>query len=246
MITFESLTIIILSSNEKKSLRTTLQLLAELCDPKDIEEIIIFLKDEYCPAKYEAEQIVKEGWMPIPTRIHVQTIPGPEEILFEAPNLVHSTHFITIGSDLEMDLHSVTELINVSKKNPESIVCASKWIEKSIRENGRFMHNLCVLVVNFILNKITNSNATELLSVYQIYPKKIYQEMNFANGKEAFYGYSIKPLIYGVSYIEIPTNYRRRSEEKSNYNSLWYINVSICFIMSAIKLKHKKKKDSSV
>lgn len=241
MITFDKLTIIVMASNEQELLRETLKLLSDLCDPNDIEEIIVFLKSEDCPAKIEYDKIVSEGFVPFPMREYIQTIRGFDQMFYEAPKLVDSSHFLLIGADLEMDPHSVPEMIKISKNNPDAIVCASKFADGSSREKYSFLHMLCVRFVNFVVDKIIHSNTTEILATFQIYPTEIHRKMNFTSETRTYYSFTIKPVVYGVKYIEIPTKYVCRDEGISNLGLLHYLKMGFMFIDTAHKHKVEKK-----
>ena len=246
MISFEKLTIVVMASNEQDLLRETLKLLSRLCDPKDIEEIIVFLKSEDCPAKSEYDRIVSEGFVPFPMRDYIQTIHGFDQMFYEAPRLVESSHFLLIGADLEMDPHSVPEMIRKSKENPGAIVCASKFAEGSSREKYGFLHMLCVRFVNFVVGKIIHSDATEILATFQIYPTEIHRKMIFVSETRAYYSFTIKPIVYGVDYIEIPTKYVCRDEGISNLGLLHYMKMGFMFIDTAHRHKAEKKREDKL
>lgn len=243
MCTFDKLTIIVTASNEKSSLGETLRKLAELCDPKDIAEVIVFLKSENCSAKSDYEKTLQDLCFPFPIRSYVQTIPGYAEMFYEAPTLVHSSHFLCIGADLEMDPDSIPALIETSKANPEAIVCASKFAKGSTREGYGFFHMIAVRFVNFIVRKIIGSNGTELFSTVEIHPTKTHFEMNFSSDPRSFYGFTIKQVICGVPYIEIPTKYVKNNKEKTNFGTFDYLKLTLPLIDTAIRLKIEKIKN---
>lgn len=237
------LTIIIFASNERESLRETLKIFAHICDPEDIAEVLVFLKSADCPAKLELDKIISEKNHPFVIREHIQTIPGFDQIFFEAPKLVDSSHFLMIGADLEMDPHSVPELIMLSKENPEAIVCASKFADGSSRERYGFIHMLCVRFVNYVVGRIIRSDATEILATFQIYPTEIHRKMNFTSETRTYYSFTIKPIVYGVPYIEIPTKYVRRDEGISNLGLPHYLKMGLMFIDTAVRHKIEKKRE---
>ena len=243
MISFEKLTIILPASNEQESLRDALRCFSKICDPQDIKEVIVFLKSKDCPSKKVLDKILSEESFSFVTREYVQATKGADKIMLEAPLLVDSSHFIIFYSDLETDPSSVPKLIKISKTNPEAIVCASKFKKGATRKGYDFFHMHCTRFVNLIVAKIIGSTGTELISPVQIYPTEIYRKMNFQPQRKSFYGFTIKPIIEGIEYIEIPTNYVRRNKGKSNLNIFSYIKFGIIFISTAIKLKWDYEKD---
>ena len=56
-----------------------------------------------------------------------------------------------MASDLETDPKTVSELINISKENIDTIICTSRWINKnSFYEYGFFKKKLNYLFQSFL------------------------------------------------------------------------------------------------
>ena len=247
MNTFNRLTIVVLASTEQSALIETLQQLADCCEAEDIEEIIIFLLSSECPSAAVARSIQKQNPFPFKIRIGIQTTPGLKYAVHESPRLVHSSHFLIIGSDLEMSPLSVPVMIETSKKHPKAIVCASKFKKDSYRKNYGKLHYLCNRAVNFTVEQILHIKGTELIATFQIYPTDLFLKMHFNNPKRTFYQFTIRPLTRGTEYIEISTNYIKRTEGDSNFNLMRYIDLAVNFLSTAvlerkiIKLQKKNK-----
>ena len=242
---FRALTLVVLASTEQQSLKETLRLLADSCAAEDIAEIVIFLISADCPSAEAAAEILAGDPLPIPIRCCTQTMPGLSCGIFELSHLINSSHFLIIGSDLEMDPCSVPAMIETSKQHPDAIVCASKFQKGSHRENYGWLHYLCNRAVNTAVELILQIKGTELISTFQIYPLDLYRKMRFTVPQRTFYEYTIRPLSTGAEYIEIPTNYKRRKEGASNFNLRRYIHLGTTFIRTALserkRLKSEKK-----
>ena len=69
--------------------------------------------------------------------------------------------------------------------------------------------------------------------------------MNFSDLYRTYYQYAFRPVVEKAQYIEIPTDYIRRSEGASNYNPKRYIDLGLTFIKTALderkRIKNEKK-----
>ncbi len=242
---FEKLTIIVVATNEQESLKKTIDILMSLCEPDLTEEIVILLISDTCPAAKEADSLLKKDY-PIRLTKKVQTLKGLSPCIHEGGNMVRSSHFLIIGSDLEMDPNSVPDMIAVSKTHPETIVCASKFKKRSKRKGYGLFHMLCARTVNTVVCLILGIKGTELITTFQIYPKKVFDKMAFDNPDYTFYEYTIKPVYLGIEYMEIPTEYKRRTEGESTFNLIRYFKLAYKFIYSACRLRIRLKRAKRV
>ena len=239
---FDKLKIVVLATTEQNTLRETVSLLLEKCSADDISEIVILMLSDTCPSASVAKEISKKNTSSVPISIHIQHTPGLYPAVFEATELnANCSHFLIIGSDLEMDPNSVPELISCSKQHPNAVVCASKFMKGSYRENYGVMHYLCNRAVNLSVRAILNIRGTELLSTFQIYPSDMLKRMNFTDLYRTYYQYAFRPVVMGEEYIEIPTDYIRRSEGASNYNLKRYIDLGSTFIKTALAERKIRK-----
>ena len=222
---FEKITLIVLGSTERQSLRDTVRLLIDNCDIKDIRDIVIFLISSDCPSAPVAEEIANDSSIPVPVRIISQKRPGLSPAIYEIVRIPTASHFLIIASDLEMDPLSVPLMIKEAKKHPEAIVCASKFKRGARREGYGIIHYLCNRAVNYIVEKILNIRGTELIATFQVYPKELCDRMNFDDPDRAFYEFTIRPVSMGAEYVEIPTDYKPRTDGKSTFNLKKYINL---------------------
>ena len=242
---FKNLTIVVLASTELETLKQTVQILLEICASEDIAEIVIFLISDDCPSAAVAAEIIENHRSPVPIRCAVQQEPGLSPAVYEIQRLVeNSSHLLIIASDLEMDPYSVPAMIQTAKEHPDAIVGASKFRKGAVRKNYGGFHYLCNRAVNFAVERILHIKGTELISTFQIYPVALCEKMNFTNPYRAFYEYTIRPLAMGANYIEIPTNYKPRSEGDSNFNPRKYIDLGVTFIRTALSERKRLKAEA--
>ena len=245
---FDRLEIVVLATTERETLKETVNTLLGKCDTNDISEIIILMVSDSCPSASVAKEIAENNSSPVPISIHIQKTPGLYPALYEATTLVRDcSHFLVIGSDLEMNPNSVPGMIDCSKKHPDAVVCASKFLKTSRREGYGFFHYFFNRAVNTAVGAIARIKGTELLSTFQIYPAHLLREMNFTDLYRTYYQYAFRPVVNGAKYIEIPTDYIRRTEGASNYNPKRYIDLGMTFLKTArderkrIKIEKKNR-----
>lgn len=236
---FNSVTVFVLASNEVVSLRETVNKIKENCDDEDLEKIVIVLKSETCPSFAEAEKLSAENSK---VELYIQKAPTAALCLAELPALAESSHFIIMASDLEMDPDSIKDFIPLAKKHPASIICAAKWLKGSTVEGYGLLHEICSRTMNLFISFLFAKNIKDPFSVFQIYPVSVYRKMKFINPSAFLYEYTLKPLRLGVEYIEIPTVYKKRREEKSNFNIATLVDVAVRFCLTALKIRFTPKR----
>ena len=236
---FTGLTVVVLASNERESFRNTLNSIIENCQKSDLAEIIVFLKSSDCPAADEYQHLLNDSIIPIPIRLHVQKQKKLPDALVEIPSLINSSHFIIMFADNATDPGSLPEMLALTKAHPDAIVCASKWHKDSVVVGYGFFRKLGSRCVNKIVAIILHSNGRDLFSLYQIYPKTIIEES--ADQKDPYQflcEYTIKPLVNGVPYFEVPTIYKARTEKRTNTGIRIILKTVFLFVQTAVKLKY--------
>lgn len=236
--TFESVTVFVLASNETKLLEETVTDIRKYCTGKDLEKIVIVLKDRDCPA-YETAQKLSQDCADGKIEYYFQKANTLEGCIAEIPLLVKSTHFVIMASDMEMSPESIATFVEKAKEHPERIICASKWLKGSVVEGYGGFHEFGSRTLNMIVSMIIGKRFSDVVSIYQIYPHSIYCKMNFCNPKTFVYEYTIKPICRGVEYEEISTVYRKRTEGKTNFNYVRLLWTAARFCYTAVRLRLK-------
>lgn len=236
---FKSVTVFVLASNEVVSLRKTINRIKENCRDDDLEKIIIVLKSETCPSFFEAEKLIAENSK---VELYIQKAPTAALCLAELPPMAESSHFVIMAADMEMNPDNIKDFVEIAKCRPESIICAAKWLKESTVEGYGLVHELCSRTMNSFISLLFNKKIKDPFSVFQIYPVSVYKKMNFNNPSAFLYEYTLKPLRLGVEYKEIPTIYRKRHEEKSNFNIFTLVNVAVCFCLTALRIRFTPKR----
>lgn len=233
---FESVTVFVLASDETDLLRCTINSILKGCPGSELEKIIVVLKSADCPSAAETKRIIAENSDKRITS-YIQKSDSLIRCYSELPPLAESSHFVIMGADLEMDPGNIKDFIREARLHPYSIICASKWKNGSVVEGYGTFHKLCSVVFNKIIALLYNKKASDIFSSFQIYPTKLYYDMNFKNPDTFLYEYTLKPLNAGVEYIEINTVYNSRSSGKSHFNFGVLAKVATVFLFTAIKLR---------
>lgn len=244
---FKSVTIFILASNETESLNLTVQNLYRLKHFSDIDKIIIVTKNNTCAAYCAAEKIISEN-SDGKVQLYVQKSDCVEKCLAEIPLIAEGSHFVIMVADGEMEISRIDEFISLSKKSPGKIVCASKWHKESTVIGYGKLHEFFSRSLNLFVSLVIGKKATDLFTIYQIYPVSVYKRLNFSNDKSVVYEYTLKAIRNGVEYEEIPMVYKQRNEGKSNFNYTKLFCTAILFCLTALKIRFspKEKADNPI
>lgn len=237
---FGSVTIYIMASNETMLLRETIKEIFTTVDILDLEKIVVVLKSDNCPSYYEINKIINEDLFD-KIEVYVQKAPNAVLCMSELPPMTYSTHFIIMAADCEMDPKSVSSLIAQAKKSPDAIICASKWLKESSVYGYGKIHELCSRSLNIFIGILLNKKIREPLSLFQIYPTKVYFQTQFSSPENFLFERTLRPIRDGVEYKEIPTVYRKRAEGKSNFNIITLISIAVQFCLTALRIRFTTK-----
>lgn len=239
---FKSLTVFLLAKNETDLLRKTVAEIRKNCDDADLEKIIVVAKSSDCPGYLEALKMIEEKFDE-KLEVYVQRLENGINCLLDLPYMVTGSHFLIMASDMEMDPENIRDFIEIAKKHPERIVCASKWMKASCLKDCGGLHALGSYITNKAVAFLYGKKATEIFSIYQIYPLSVFRRMKFDNPKRFMYEYTLKPLRLGAEYEEVPMAYRKRQEGKSTFDiPTVMIIMGLKFCATALRLRFTPKR----
>lgn len=239
---FKSVTVFVLAANETDLLRKTIAEIRKNCSDSDLEKIIVVTKTADCPGYFEAQRMIEENFCD-KLEVYVQRLKNGIECLIDLPYLVTGSHFVVMASDMEMDPKNLGVFVKKAKEHPERIICASKWMKGSVVEGCGRLHALGSFMMNRVIALLYGEKATEVFSIYQIYPLSVFKKMNFNNPKYFMYEYTLKPLRLGVEYEEVTTIYKKRQEGKSTFNfPLVMLGMGVKFCATALRIRFTPKR----
>lgn len=237
---FKSVTVFVLASNETTLLRQTIKEIQSNCSAEDIEKIVIVLKSKTCPSYFEAKKLIKESSL-CKLEMYIQKSEGIVKCIAELPDLVESTHFVIMASDMEMNPGNLKDFIERAKLHPQRIICGAKWHKESTVEGYGFIHEIGSRAMNSFISILYNKKVRDPFSIFQIYPTVIYHRIKFDKPSMFPYEYTLKPMRLGLEYEEIPTVYRKRKAGKSNFNAAYILKVAIDFCLTAVRIRFTPK-----
>lgn len=232
---FESLTVIIPTSNETEALRQTVNGVLKSGAFDDISRIVIFLKSENCPSAEVAKEIAEKSDCD-KIEIMIQKTATYATAFQEIASLAKSSHFLVLVSDGEMDPRTIEKLVPIAKEKPDSIVCGSKWHKDSVIENPSFVRALGSKLLNRFAAIIFGVKATDIFSIFQVYPLDLYKKLNATIPE-----FTLKPLRMGVEYIEIPTTYKREAGRKSNFSFFAFLKMGLGYTKTILRVRFTPK-----
>lgn len=241
MKSFNGATIFILASNEKQILKDTLDEIIGSCGNDDISRIIVALKSEDCISSTFLKNCILNNEKYRKVGFYIQQKPGIVQCMAELPPLVKSSHFLIMGADNEMSPGTVKDLITNAKEYPDTIICAAKWRKDSLVAEKKDFHLFGSFILNRLSAVILHCKACDPCSIFRIYPVEVFSKLPSGNTDCFLYEYTLKPLAFGMKYREIPTVFRKRTENQSNFNYLDYFIYAFDYLKFALKYRKMAK-----
>ncbi len=218
---FVNCSIIIAAINETVSLRKTVEILYETCDPADIAEIIVAISKRSTPECVQTSKDL-EASARVPFHVLVQTRKFAGGAYQDAFETATGSHIIMMASDLETDPRDAVKMIAEAKERPDHVICTSRWTKQGKFGAG---YNPVKLVLNYIFQKLMRLffqvNLTDWTFGYRLFPKEVTRSIKWEELRHPFFLETIlKPLRLGVPVREIPTSWTPRVEGVSQ-NPFW-------------------------
>ena len=129
-----------------------------------------------------------------------------------------SNKFIVVmASDLETNPYELNKMILLSKKNPNHIISADRWVS----QKGFSNYGLIKFLANYTFQKLikifVNYEILDFTFAYRLYPKKALKNYNI---KELRHGFALEILLYplnkGYKVITFPAKWKKRVEGTSS------------------------------
>lgn len=235
--TFDSVTIIIGTTNEKDSLICTVDTIMETCRWEDIHKILLVKSKDasadcnfaisFLENKYQGKVFGLE-----------QTRPFVGGAIRDGFDAVTSSHTMLLPSDLGVSLECVSQMIEQCKKNPEVISKTSRWLKKNSFHNYDKIRYLINFAAQIFLRVLYGADLTDFTSPVQTAPTKAYnesdwQELNFPFLLEMV----LVPLRLGYSFEEIPVECFNRKEGFSRNSA----KQTALYLKTALRIRFTSK-----
>ena len=216
-----SISIILPILNEINSLKKTLQIINKI--RVDKEFIVIYsnkltqdlVKDEIHSLKKKYKNL----------RCLKQTRPFVGGAIDLGIRNAKKNYIALMASDMETNPHELSNMINVSSKNNNSIISADRWISNK----GFSDYGLIKFLANFTFQKLLkiffNYRILDFTFAYRIYPKNALKNHKI---KELRHGFALEillaPMKKGFNVITLPAKWKKRVEGSSSITIKAYLS----------------------
>ena len=135
-------------------------------------------------------------------------------------------NFITImASDLETNPNELSNMVDISKKNPRAIISADRWKGKKSFSN----YGVIKFLANFFFQKLIKIffkiEVLDFTFAYRIYPKNILKDIKLSELRHGFaLELLLKPIKKGHKVITIPAKWNKRVEGSSSITVRSYLS----------------------
>lgn len=239
MAEFKNATIMMGAVDETDSLRETVLTILELCDHKDLREIIIGYSQKVTP---ESKAVVDE-MAALDTDVPIVTFMQKRKGisgLVDMIDVARGSHCILVASDMALDLDCVAKMIEEAKKSGDTIISSSRWLKGCEFYDYSKIKHFLNFVAQIFLRILFRAKITDFTNPCQIAPTELYQSIEWENeGFPILIEMVLKPLKLGYKFSEVPTNCYPRKQGKSK-NSF---KQTAMYLSTALHIRFMNKKD---
>ena len=130
-----------------------------------------------------------------------------------------------MAADLETNPYELKNMISMSKKNPQSIISADRWISKK----GFSNYGIVKFLANFFFQKLIklffSYEILDFTFAYRVYPSKVFKGYKI---NELRHGFALEmlliPIKKGYNVVTIPAKWKKRTEGNSSITLQSYIS----------------------
>lgn len=236
---FEKLSVLTGAVDETESLEHTVNEIIRVCDPADLEEIII-LKAPHITPECEAviDKLLREDY-PVPIYAPEQKGRGIGSLV-EMFDMAKGSHCMLTVTDNAVDHNDIPNMLDIVKQNGDVIAKTSRWMPGckfvGYSKVRRVMNYLGQIYLKMLFGRV----SSDYTSPYQIAPTELYRSIKWeSEGFPILLELVLKPARLGYKFVEIPTNCYGRTQGKSN-NSF---RQTAKYLTTALHIRFMKKKD---
>jgi hypothetical protein len=221
---FVNTVIVVTARDEEQSLRKTVESLADLCSPEDVEHLVVFMAPDSTEGLRAEVRRLSETVKQFPVRALLQqTQTGVVELQHYLAAESKASHTLLLSADLEIEPQTALQMLKAGKQSPDALVSISRW-----RKGGGFfgypklqlpIHFFFQIVVRFLYGARLSTDAT---AGYAALPKRIFEGLCLREKRQSvFLEYKLTLLRLGLPLVEIPAQFCVRREGKST-GSFWH------------------------
>lgn len=208
-----SVSIILPILNEINSLKKTIKILNKINEKK--EYIIIYSKN--LTKTYVKSEIFKLKKNNKNIQPYSQIRPFVGGAIDLGIKKSKNNFIVIMASDLETDPSELVKIISISKKNPEAIISADRWIKSGGFANYGFIKFIANFIFQKLLKIFFKYKILDFTFAYRLYPKKALKGYSI---KELRHGFALEillmPIKKGFRVITFPSKWTKRVEGGSS------------------------------
>lgn len=234
---FNSVTIIVGTTNEKESLICTVDTIMNTCNRDDISKILLVRsKDASEDCKATTELLEKK----YPGKVVglEQTRPFVGGAIRDGFDNAQSSHIMLLPSDLAISLDCVPRMIENCKRCPDVISKTSRWIYKDGFHNYNKTRKIFNRAAQIFLRVLYAEKLTDFTSPVQTAPAEAYEKSDW---KELNFPFLLEmvlvPLRLGYAFSEIPVECFERQEGFSRNSA----KQTALYLKTAIRVRFTPK-----
>lgn len=239
MAAFKNATIMLGAVDETDSLRETVLGVLDICDHRDLREIIIGYSQHITPeCKAVVDELeAMESDVPVVTFMqHKKGIAALTEMI----DIARGSHCILMASDMALDLSCVAGMIAGAKRDGDTIVSSSRWLKGCTFYEYNTIRRILNFAAQQFLRVLFHAKMTDFTNPCQIVPTEVYQSIAWeSEGFPILIEMVLKPLRLGCRFVEIPTDCYPRKQGKSK-NSF---RQTALYLKTALHIRLMKKRD---
>lgn len=235
---FESVTIIIGTTNENESLICTVDTIMQSCNAEDIDKILLVKSKDASESCNCAIKTMEDRY---PGKVFglEQTRPYVGGAIRDGFDASSSSHIMLLPSDLAISLDCVSQMIEQVKKKPEVISKTSRWLTSGSFHNYNSIRRVLNKTAQLFLGVLYPVGLTDFTSPVQTAPAEAYnkadwQELNFPFLLEMV----LVPIRLGYSFEEIPVQCYDRQEGFSRNSA----KQTALYMKTALRVRFTSKR----
>ena len=232
---FKNITIILPIIDETNSINKTVSVLLKN-NSSEIKKIIFVLHK--IKTKKSSEVICKKYLKKDKKRFKIlylrkRLLGGAMQDAFK---IVDTSHCLMMSSDLETDPYSVKNMIKSSKKNPDKIITASRWLKKNKFKGYGAIKVFANYIFQNFFSFLYGVKCSDLTFGFRVFPTNVIKKIKWEMLNHSFlFETIIKPIKMGIKVIEIESSWQKRKEGNTNNvfaNYFWYIYIGIKVLLT--------------
>ncbi len=212
---FAGASVLVAAINETRSLRETVETLAETCRPGDIVETLLILHPEKTTPECRAvaDSLVANPPAAFPVRIVLQRLPFVGGAYRSAFPEARGSHSVMMSADLETPPAAVARMLEEARRMPGGVVTASRWMDGGGFAGYGLVKRLCNVLFQRFLSILFATRLNDLTFGFRVYPTAFLNAVKWRETRHPFFlESSLVPLRLGLPFVQVPALWRSRRE----------------------------------